>query len=85
MTKSPHAYGDLESPISNVLHMVSICQGLMADLANDIHGYGKMKFTAKEMADLIEKDADNLVFAINQAAGFARSLHTQYHADEASV
>ena len=85
MSGSPDAYGELEAPISNTLHMVSICQGLTAGLANDIHGYGKMKFTAKEMANLIEKDIDNLVFAIHQAAGFARSLHQQYYTDEASV
>lgn len=76
------AFGDLEAPISNVLHIASICRGLMEDLANNIHGFGKLKCTATELADLVERDVDNLIFAVNQADGFARALHAQYHADE---
>lgn len=79
------AFGDLEPRIYDVLRMSSICQGLMEDLGSDITGYGQMKFTAKQAVVLLEKNVDNLIFAINQLNGFVLVLHAQYHADEVAA
>jgi hypothetical protein len=75
------AYGDLESPISDVANMASICVTLMEGYLSDVAAMREMDLTGKQVVKLMEKDSEQLVFAVYLLKTMTNSLRDRYFAE----
>jgi hypothetical protein len=75
------AYDDLESPISDVANMASICVTLMEGYLSDVAAMREMDLTGKQVVKLMEKDSEQLVFAVYLLKTMTNSLRDRYFAE----
>ncbi|MDB5563752.1 MAG: hypothetical protein JWP84_318 [Tardiphaga sp.] len=77
------AYGDLESPISDVANMASICVTLMEGYLSEVAAMREMDLTGKQAVKLMEKDGEQLAFAVYLLNTMTGRLRDRYFAEPA--